>query len=154
MFENDLFNLYNPVFVFLSVKLYLFSVFITSLFNFNISGGYVYQIWLFLIGILIVNFFTQKQFLDIYIRYVYILSVISLVVFLLASISLSIFEIFPVQNNSAGATMYNLGACIVFADGAYVRNTSIFREPGVFMIYLNIAVMFELFFKKKPNHNR
>lgn len=129
----------------------IISVLITSFLNFNISGGYVYQIWLFLLGILIVNFFAQKQFVDIYIRYVYILSVISLVVFLLASISLSIFEMFPVQNNSAGATMYNLGACIVFADGAYVRNTSIFREPGVFMIYLNIGIMFELFFKSEIN---
>jgi hypothetical protein len=129
----------------------IISVLITSFFNFNISGGYVYQIWLFLLGILIVNFFTQKQFVDIYLRYIYVLSVISLIVFSLASISLSIFELFPVQSNSAGATMYNLGACIVFADGVYIRNTSIFREPGVFMIYLNIGIMFELFFKSEIN---
>ena len=47
--------------------------------------------------------------------------------------------------------MYNLGVAIVFADGSYVRNTSIFREPGVFMIYLNIAILFELFFKNEIN---
>lgn len=129
----------------------IISVLLTSFLNFNISGGYFYQIWLFLLGILIVNFFTQKQFVDIYLRCVYVLSIVSLIVFLLASISLSIFEIFPVQYNSAGAKIYNLGACIVFADGAYVRNTSVFREPGVFMIYLNIGIMLELFFKSEIN---
>ncbi|HSD07323.1 MAG TPA: hypothetical protein VLC96_08715 [Flavobacterium sp.] len=70
---------------------------------------------------------------------------------MIASISLSFFEIFPLQANSAGSSMYNLGVCVVFAGLEYVRNTSIFREPGVFMIYLNIAIILELFFKKEIN---
>jgi len=128
-----------------------FSVLITAFFNFEFSGGYVYQIWLFLLGFLIVNFYSHEKFIDVYLKFIYIFSIISLVVFVIASISLSFFEIFPVHNNSAGSTMYNLGVCIVFADAAFVRNTSIFREPGVFMIYLNIAIIFELFFKSEIN---
>ncbi|WP_427875241.1 hypothetical protein [Flavobacterium sp. MMS24-S5] len=129
----------------------VFSVFITVFLNYDFSGGYVYQIWLFFLALIIVNFYSYKNFIDVYLKLIYILSLISLIIFVIASISLSFFEIFPVQYNSAGATMYNLGVAIVFADGSYVRNTSIFREPGVFMIYLNIAILFELFFKSEIN---
>ena len=62
------------------------SVLLTAFFNFDLSGGYVYQIWLFLLGFLIVNFFTPKQFVDVYIKYIYFLSVVSLIVFVIANI--------------------------------------------------------------------
>jgi uncharacterized membrane protein len=58
---------------------------------------------------------------------------------------------FPVQVNTTDAHVYNLGLCMVSFENAYVRNMSIFREPGVFMIYLNLAVIFELLFKEKFN---
>lgn len=134
--------------------LLVLSIFLTGLLNFDISGGYIYQIWLFFLGFLIVNYYSYKKFIDIYLQLIYLLSFISLIIFIVATISLPFFEIFPVQYNSAGATMYNLLVAVVFADGSYVRNTSIFREPGVFMIYLNIAIILELFFKTEINKKK
>lgn len=127
------------------------SVLLTAFFNFDLSGGYVYQIWLFLLGFLIVNFFTPKQFVDVYIKYIYFLSVVSLIVFVIANISTDVFSIFPVQTNTADAIVYNLGVCMVSANHENIRNMGIFREPGVYMIYLNLAIIFELFFKSEIN---
>jgi hypothetical protein len=126
-----------------------FAILVSAAYNLDISGGYVYQIWLFLMGYLIVNYYSQHKFIEVYLKLIYILSIISLIVFVASTISLSFLDLFPVQYNSAGASMYNLWVCIVFADGNFLRNTSIFREPGVFMIYLNVAILFELFFNAK-----
>jgi len=131
--------------------LIVFFVFMTSFFNLDLSGGYVYQIWLFFLAILIVNFYSHKEFVMTYSKLIYFISLISLLIFVISSISPSFFQIFPAQTNSAGATFYNLGICIVSFENLYVRNMSIFREPGVFMIYLNMAIIFELFFKEKVN---
>lgn len=129
----------------------VFSVLLTLLMNLDFSGGHIYQIWLLFLAILIVNHFTVSQFIYTYQLFIYFLSIISLLVFILSNISLSLFEIFPIQQNSNGATLYNLYLSVIFTDSSFIRNTSIFREPGVFMIYLNFAVIFELFFKDKVN---
>jgi hypothetical protein len=131
--------------------LIVFFVFMTAFFNLELSGGYIYQIWLFFLGLLIVNFYSYKQFLMTYSKIVYYISLISLIIFVISNISPSFFQIFPAQTNSAGATFYNLGFGIVSFENLYVRNMSFFREPGVFMIYLNIAIIFELFFKESVN---
>lgn len=131
--------------------LIVFFVFMTAFFNLDLSGGYVYQIWLFFLGLLIVNFYSHKQFLMIYSKVVYYISLISLIIFIISNIFPSLFQIFPSQTNSGGASFYNLGICIVSFENMYVRNMSIFREPGVFMIYLNLAIIFELFFKDSVN---
>lgn len=131
--------------------LIVFFIIITSFYNFDVSGGYIYQIWLFFLACLVINFYSQKQFIYIYLKLVYILSFISLFIFIVSNISSSFFEMFPMQTNSAGANVYNLGICMVSFENTYIRNMSIFREPGVFMIYLNFAVILELFFKEEIN---
>ncbi|WP_276382071.1 hypothetical protein [Flavobacterium sp. H4147] len=131
--------------------LIVFFIILTSFYNFDISGGYVYQIWLFFLALLVVNFYSSKQFIYVYLKIVYTLSFVSLLIFIISNISSSIFQIFPMQTNSAGANVYNLGICMVSFENTYIRNMSIFREPGVFMIYLNFAVILELFFKEEIN---
>jgi hypothetical protein len=124
------------------------SIVLTSFFNLDFSGGYLYQLWLFILGFLIVFSFSNQNIVDVYLYLVYWLSVVSLLIFIIASFSLSLFEFFPIYYNSQGVGFYNLGIGVVFADGFFIRNTSIFREPGVFMIFLSIAMIFELFFKR------
>ncbi|MEO7975785.1 hypothetical protein [Flavobacterium sp.] len=131
--------------------LIMISILITSFFNFDISGGYIYQIWLFLLGFLLVNFYSYKQFIYLYSKFIYVLAVISLIAFVISSIIPSVIGIFPKQINSAGASVHNLWLCVVSLEYTYLRNMSIFREPGVYMIYLNFAIIFELFFKEEIN---
>ncbi len=131
--------------------LVVLSILLSAFFNFDLSGGYIYQIWLFLLAFLIVNFFTSKQFVDVYIKYIYFLSVVSLIVFVIANFSTDVFRIFPVQTNTADANVYNLGVCMVSVNQEKIRNMGLFREPGVYMIYLNLAIIFELFFKSEIN---
>jgi len=129
----------------------LLSISGTIFFNFDISGGYIYQFWLLFLGFSIANFFSNEQFIDVYLRFLYVLTYLSLGVFIIANVFPSIIYVFPVQINSAEANVYNLGFCMVSFENAFVRNMSIFREPGVFMIYLNLGILFELFFKSRMN---
>lgn len=127
------------------------SILLTACFNLEISGGYIYQIWLFTLGFLIVNFFSHTNFIDVYVKIIFWLSLGSLIIFIISHLAPAFIELFPLQINYANASVYNLGICMVSFENAYLRNMSIFREPGVFMIYLNIALIFELFFKAKLN---
>lgn len=129
----------------------IFAVFLTAALNLDITGGYIYQIWLIFLAFLITQLFSSKDIIFAYCRFVYFLSIVSLVVFALASIFPVFLNVFPVFINPNDVEFYNLGVCVVFKDVGELRNTSIFREPGVFMIYLCIAIIFELFCADKTN---
>lgn len=90
-----------------------------------------------------------RRVLDKSLRIVYFLSVCSIVVTTLYMFIPSVFVYFPTISNYADVTFYNLYISVVFASVDVIRNTGIFREPGVFMIYLTFALMLELFFFKK-----
>ena len=62
--------------------LIVFFIIMTSFYNFDVSGGYIYQIWLFFLALLAVNFYSSKQFIYVYLKIVYILSFISLIIFI------------------------------------------------------------------------
>ena len=50
-----------------------FAILVSAAYNLDISGGYVYQIWLFLMGYLIVNYYSQHKFIEVYLKLIYIL---------------------------------------------------------------------------------
>jgi hypothetical protein len=131
--------------------LILLSIFIAMLFNLDFRGGYIYQFVIIFSAFLINNYMPSKNLVKIFTKYIYILSIISLVVFTAASISDRFLTFFPVFTNKIDVEFYNLVVCVVFKDVGAMRNTGIFREPGVYMIYLNIAILFELFYNEKIN---
>jgi O-antigen ligase len=135
----------------LTLYFIIFAVVTTIFLNFQISGGYIYQIWIALLAFLITQYIPQKDLVNTYLKFLYFISLVSIIVFIIAMFLPSLLTIFPISVNENDASFYNLGICLVFNDGE-VRNTGIFREPGVFMIYLTIGVLFELFIKEKINN--
>ncbi|MDB5288272.1 MAG: hypothetical protein JWR05_3221 [Mucilaginibacter sp.] len=135
----------------LILYLIIISVFITVLLNVDFRGGYVYQVLVIFLAYLISNYIPSKELVRLYIKYIYVLSIISIIVFIIASVSDSFLSFFPISVNVGNVEFYNLFVCVVFKDVGEMRNTGIFREPGVYMIYLNIAILFELFYKDKIN---
>lgn len=129
----------------------IIAIFSTALANFDFRGGYGYQIMVITLAFLIVNFFNFKQFLKIYSQYIFILSVISILVFIIANSFSWILGYFPVYENTGGVEFYNLFISGVFIGGGEIRNTAIFREPGVFMIYILFGIIIELFYCDKMN---
>jgi len=135
----------------LVLMLLFFSIMVTAVFNLDITGGYIYQIWIALMAFLITQYMPPKELVRVFIKYIYVLSFISIIVYIIAIGFPILLSPFPVFANSNDVQFYNLLVCVVFKDVMEVRNTGIFREPGVFMIYLSVAVMFELFYKDKMN---
>lgn len=60
------------------------------------------------------------------------------------------FPVFEISSNG-GMRFVNLGICFVYIPyyGVQFRNFSVFSEPGVFQIYLNIALLLRLFILSK-----
>lgn len=60
------------------------------------------------------------------------------------------FSFLPAADNIVGGN-YRIAFFSVFREGALVqRNMAFFREPGVYMMYLNVAIIINLFSYKKP----
>jgi hypothetical protein len=114
-------------------------------------GGYIYQIMIIILAFLISQSLNIKQFSVIFNGYVYILSIISILVFIAANSFSWILDYFPIQENTAETKFTNLYISGIFIGVDEIRNNCIFREPGVFMIYLLLGVIFELFYSVNVN---
>ncbi|MGX9220815.1 hypothetical protein ACWV27_20780 [Massilia varians] len=118
---------------------------ITALFNFDFTGGYIYQVWIIGLGYLFSTRFSVAGFARVFTQYLFFLCCCSLVGFALAKSASPLLGLFPSGENSAGVEFTNLYFSAVFKETAEIRNGSIFREPGVFMIYIILALVFHLF---------
>jgi len=139
----------------LKSTLYLYlifiSIFLTSSLHLDFRGGYVYQIWIILLAFLIAKSLRIEEFSVIFNRYIFILSIVSILVFIVANSFDWLLDYFPVHVNTAGVEFANLYIAGVYKGVGLIRNTSIFREPGVFGIYLLLGIIFELFYSAKIN---
>lgn len=69
----------------------------------------------------------------------------------------SLIRLFPSIVNTAGARIYTCGfagvyeeyLAVGFGPRVIIRSTGMFWEPGVFQIFINVAILFELFKMKK-----
>lgn len=134
----------NSLFVIFSLS---FCVLLVALFNQDFTFGYGVQILTILTAFLISQQMDFKTFILYFERILYFLCWISLLFFTLFIVFPFLTSFLPVFQNSAGVSFLNL---FVFAKMIGVdRNTGIFREPGVFMIYVNIGIMIQLFIHDK-----
>ena len=111
--------------------------------NSDFRGGYVTSLIMIIIGYLYSEYVSLKDFCMIFKRVVVFLAVCSVIGFVLTTL-------FPVFK-SLGLSVYRESGMlmknyIVYARAPYdataaARNFSIFREPGVFQAYLNVALI-------------
>lgn len=121
------------------------SLLLTILSNQYLTGGYFVQMWIVLLALLIVKYVNFDDFCTSFLTVMFYLSVISLFFFVFYNLFPSVFSIFPITTNYANVEFYNLYVCALFKTTGVIRNTSIFREPGVFMIYLIMAIVIGMF---------
>lgn len=96
---------------------------------------------------LICNGLKKKQFMENYCNIILFLAIISLVCFVLYRVAPGIYDFFPTNLWRYGSTRFVNLFFVVIPVGMsdYFRNFGIFYEPGIFQIYLNIALFYELF---------
>lgn len=129
---------------------FISSLLVSTIVNINSFGfGTIILLLLIVSAFLLCRKFDFNVFTSIFSDIVLVICVYSLIVYLLTVI-LGIFET-SIITNSAGTNIQYAYGCLLFGHyGILVRLSSIFREPGVFMAYINFALLFDLFINK--NH--
>ena len=147
----------NLMFVFTIILLFML---MTMASNMDITGGYFLYIAVYIISIFIVMRFPLKDFLYAFETIFYYWTCASLIAYFLFLTFPIIGEILPSIPNSAGYDFKILIFTNFFHstsstdDFSIPRNVSIFREPGVYMLYILIAMMVIIFLRKNINKKR
>ena len=118
---------------------------LTSLLNFDITFKYLYEILLILIAYNITRNLSFDKFKEYFVYSLYYLSLLSVILYAISLFSYSLIELMPSFKNESGYIYYSfLGLCNVSEVPMYgmMRNASLFREPGVYAIFLIICLVF------------
>lgn len=124
-------------------------VLVSSLYNDDFKTGNLLALLTLLTGIIYVQFIDFMQFRIVYIKVIYFLAICSLLIYITNIILPSIISVFPTITNYGNVEFKTLLISNVFNGTNQFRNTGIFREPGVYSIYLLFAVIFMLFGNEK-----
>lgn len=122
------------------------TIIISAITNYDITGGYVYQIWVVTLAYFIVNKIDLADFARLFNKIMYLLCIVSLVIFTIANSFSWILSYFPIHENISGTQLINLYLGAVYSKSNDIRNMGIFREPGVYMVYILIGIIFELYY--------
>lgn len=119
---------------------------LTMLFNYDFSVKYGYQIFMFLFAMLVVIRIQFMDFIEGYNRAMFLLASASIIAMIITAVIPSVIVYLPSLTNANGYVFrfYGFG----FLEGTTLimqRNYGIFREPGVYAIFLLFAIIFELF---------
>lgn len=124
-------------------------VLLTLLVNMDFSIKFFYEILLFLSCGAIACLVPFKQFKLLYSDILVVLAISSLVVYALNIAAPQTLYLFPIHHNEM---MYPFRFCVISVvtnpEYGIDRNFGIFREPGVYIVYLCLAILFELFSEK------
>jgi hypothetical protein len=129
-----------------------FTLFVQILYG-DKSLSYEYRVSQFIIGLYIVRSLSLKAFAIKYISLIKFIALFSLIVWGLLHINISsIVNLFPL---SGGGDYHTLFFYVVPINSSLLnRNFGPFWEPGVFQMYLNIALLFLLFLDNKKGKGR
>lgn len=126
---------------------------IVSLVSSFIYGDGIYNhliiIFAVISGYLVTLAYSFEKFINIYLKIMYFISVFSIFIFVIVFIAPSIFNYVPVIGYRGGVEVHNLFFTVALPRAEFNRNYGLFWEPGAFQVYLNLALIFELFAKNE-----
>ena len=123
-------------------------IFITMLINQDFSGGHIYILMLLVMAFMLSQMITFNEFVEASIKCIFFLAVYSLICYALRPVIFKFRYFIPHFYNSANMPYFHLGASVIVDMPSYNRLFGIFRESGVYQIFLNIAIILELFIRK------
>lgn len=129
---------------------YILMVFIiliscTSIINFDFSIKYPYELLMVFIGLMVVQCVSFKKFNIAFCFWVEVFCVFSIILFLLASFLPQFINFLPVITNESGIRFHFVifGFIEELGFSSVPRVFGVFREPGVYMIFISLAMIFE-----------
>jgi hypothetical protein len=121
----------------------------------NSVNNYISQIVLICVAMLVVINYSFESYIDSFGKIMYIVTLGSLIVYIIALLVPMTIKQFPIITNTSGLNYYWAIVAAVPEYGLHntywLRNTGLFREPGVFQIFLNLALAFHLFCSNRAN---
>lgn len=102
------------------------------------------------VSFLLCTLMSFDKFANSFTKTIYFISLTANVYTMVAYIAPRLIRMLPVVVNTAGAKIYTCGFAGLldgFVDGPLVRTQGIFWEPGVFQMYINLAIAIELLYK-------
>lgn len=143
-----------PVYHISVVILEIICVIMTMIATNDFRNGYIFRCVLVAFSFLAVELIDIKTYAKYFNQTMYILAILSLVCFSLEVVNHEIFSFAPRIYNSAGYGFQNLYFYVQSDAGFSPRNYGIYREPGVYQIFLIFALIFELYYFDKLNWKR
>lgn len=112
---------------------------------------YIYNIFMLFFSIVMVSSLKENTFVNMFINVMYVLALFSIFLFIVGFLFNPIYKVAPYITNESYLKYYffGLGFLEDLPVGTIPRIYGIFREPGVFSCYLTLALIFELFLKKR-----
>lgn len=110
-----------------------------------------------LVAYSIAMYYEHKYYVAAFCKFIYFIATVAIITEAFAYIYPAIFNLFPTVTNTAD---YSFSAFFIgsmrydFLSNQLIRAEGIFWEPGAFSIYVDIALMYELFFKETINTKR
>lgn len=118
----------------------------------NVLSTYLHICTVIVNAWLIVQQFSFEKFATVFEKAMFVMAVYSLIVYAVALIAPQIIRSLPVIENIAGNKYYCAGLANISKNGlnsgTLFRSAGIFREPGMYQIFLNISFCIYLFYQK------
>lgn len=131
----------------------IFCVISTMLVHHEFRNGYIFKCSLLLFSFFAVELIDIKNFANCFNRVLFLIATISIICYSLQMITASAFYFAPQFYNLADYPFRNL-FLYVQSEWHLFRNFGIYREPGVYQMFLILALLFELYYFEKPRVKR
>jgi len=140
----------NTNLFFITITLSILIMF-TSLINNDFRFGYFYRCGILVIGMFLSLKIPLHRFAILYDKIMEVLAVFSLIGYFISISFSQILKYLPIIYNSANNAFYTLLLTNISVNhGGFHRNYGLFREPGVFQLYLIVALLFQMFIIHNP----
>lgn len=116
--------------------------------------GYLFKCILVTFSFFVTQLFDLKTFAQIFNKVIVFLAAVSLFCFAAEAVNHNVFSFAPRIYNSVGYGFRNLFLYVQSDEGFALRNYGIYREPGVYQMFLIVALIFELYCFERPHLKR
>lgn len=129
------------------MMLFTLCIGLSMLVNNDFRFGYIYKLALIIYGVSIALNFDIKLIAYFFHKIVLFLAAISLLGFLIHLTIPSVLTRLPIITNRANNSFYTIYVynALTYSYRNVIRNYGIFREPGVYQMYLIMAVLFQTY---------
>lgn len=124
-------------------------VMFSSLLNDDLRLGLVYKCVVMLLSCAYVSKVRFEKFSQYFVGFIYLIALISVICTFAIMLKSSVFSFAPSIENTANTPFVNLFLYVAPTITEVVRNYGIFREPGVYQMYLIMALVLMLFYSSK-----